>query len=140
MEGLEFLKEVSVWQLLLFILAVDKVFGWIKTKYKEGYKNTAQKEEHERKISELENSVSEIKNLVSELTTSIEISNESNRNQIKTTIVKEYNYFTRQGWIDNYSLDCIERLYDSYRKLNGNSYIKDLMVKIRELPNQEPLI
>lgn len=140
MEGLEFLQNISVWQLLLGILAVDKLRSWLQTKYKEQYKHTAHKEEIERKISELEGNVSDIKTILSELTTSIEVANESSKNQIKSSIVKEYNFFIKQGWIDNYSLDCIERLYDSYEKLKGNSYIKDIMVKIRDLPNNEPNI
>lgn len=66
---------------------------------------------------------------------SVDIMSISIRNIIKTHIVREYNYFTRLGWIDIYSLDCVERLYQSYSELDGNTYICDLVSKLRDLPN-----
>ena len=63
---------------------------------------------------------------------------ESDREDIKAWITDKYHFFTNQGWIDDYSLDCIELRYARYIKEDGNSFIFDLMVKIRALPNEPP--
>ena len=36
--------------------------------------------------------------------------------------------------IGKYSLDCIEAMYESYHKLGGNGFIKNIMLETRELP------
>ena len=43
-----------------------------------------------------------------------------------------------QEWIDDYSLDCIERRYKHYIDEGGNSFIGQLMIEIRKLPHQPP--
>ena len=40
-----------------------------------------------------------------------------------------------QEWIDDYSLDCIERRYKHYIDEGGNSFIGQLMIEIRKLPH-----
>ena len=63
---------------------------------------------------------------------------ESDKDDIKAYITKEHHYFVYQkGWIDDYSLDCIERRYDHYVAEGGNSFIKGLMEEIRNLPKKE---
>ena len=62
---------------------------------------------------------------------------QSDRDDIKADIVKQYHYFVEnKKWIDDFSLDTIERRYQHYKDEGGNSYIKGLMEKIRQLPNQ----
>lgn len=63
---------------------------------------------------------------------------ESDKEDIKAWITDKYHFFTHQGWIDDYSLDCIELKYARYTKEGGNSFILDLMVKIRALPTEPP--
>lgn len=60
----------------------------------------------------------------------------SDRDAIKAYITKEHHYFVYQrGWIDDYSLDCIEKRYTHYKEYEGNSFIKELMEDLRSLPN-----
>lgn len=63
---------------------------------------------------------------------------ESDREDIKAWITDKYHYFSHKGWIDDYSLDCIEQRYARYVKEGGNSFIGDLMSKIRALPTEPP--
>ena len=63
---------------------------------------------------------------------------ESDREDIKAWITDKYHFFTHQGWIDDYSLDCIELRYARYVKEEGNSFVFDLMQKIRALPTEPP--
>ena len=78
--------------------------------------------------------ISEIKKLIKNLEL-------MNKNDIKAWITKEHHHFTDPsiGWIDDYSLDCIEKRYSDYLALGGNSFILDLMQEIRALPKHPPL-
>lgn len=62
----------------------------------------------------------------------------SDKDAIKSFIVKEHHHFIEEEWIDDFSLDVIERRYTHYKEEGGNSYIHDLMQEIRELPNKPP--
>lgn len=60
----------------------------------------------------------------------------SDRDDIKSWIVQQYHYFYEQKQcIDDFSKDVIEKRYAHYVAENGNSYVKDLMLKIRSLPS-----
>lgn len=62
----------------------------------------------------------------------------SDRDAIKSFIVKEYHHFIEQQWIDDFSLDTIEKRFTHYKEEGGNSYICNLMKDLRELPNVPP--
>ena len=62
----------------------------------------------------------------------------SDMNDIKAWIVVQYHYFMTQGWIDNFSADTIEKRYTDYKKEGGNSYIKALIERMRQLPMDPP--
>ena len=60
---------------------------------------------------------------------------DSDMHDIKAWIVGQYQHFyVRQGWIDAYSADTIEKRYEDYKKEGGNSYIATLMEHMRTLP------
>lgn len=61
---------------------------------------------------------------------------QSDRDAIKSFIVKEHHYFIEQGWIDDFSLDTLEKRYACYKEEGGNSYVEDFIKEIRELPNR----
>ena len=63
---------------------------------------------------------------------------ESDKDDIKAYITKEHHYFCyEKGWIDDYSLDCIEKRYGPYVEEKGNSFVKSLMIELRSLPKQD---
>lgn len=59
----------------------------------------------------------------------------SDRDAIKSFIVKEYHHFIDKQWIDDFSLDTIEKRFTHYKEEGGNSYICNLMKDLRDLPN-----
>lgn len=64
---------------------------------------------------------------------------DSDKDDIKAFITRGHHYFCYQRkWIDDYSLDCIERRYRHYTEEGGNSFIKKLMDELRALPTTEP--
>ena len=62
----------------------------------------------------------------------------SDMDSIKSFIVKEHHHFIEEQWIDDFSLDTIEKRYTHYKAEGGNSYITDLMKDLRKLPNTPP--
>lgn len=64
-----------------------------------------------------------------------EIQSEAIRNIIKTMIVDKHEEAEDKGFISNYKLECSERMFDSYGKLNGNSYVEDLVEDLGSLPH-----
>ena len=138
MENLEFLKQISIWQVLVVVLAIDKIYHWVSVRYRESYNIARRHEERRDKITHLEEEVSSLKESVQNISASITLNNECNKNQIKSMLVEMYNTHTTIGWIDYYSLDSAERLFDSYKLLGGNSFVEDLMKALRELPLNNP--
>lgn len=64
---------------------------------------------------------------------------ESDRNDIKQSIVKDYHYFVeKQGWVDDFSLDTILLRYEDYKKEGGNTYVDTLISEIKALPKTPP--
>lgn len=87
-------------------------------------------EDHSKQINDLKDSISQIKELVNLLI-------KSDRDDIKAFITRQHHYFVYQkGWVDDYSLDCIEKRYEHYKDQGGNSFIKSLMMELRALPKQ----
>lgn len=77
--------------------------------------------------------------VLKELSTKIDMLIDSDKDAIKSYITKEHHYYCYQlGWIDDFSLDCLERRYQHYTDYKGNSFISGLMEELRNLPNQNP--
>lgn len=76
---------------------------------------------------------------LSEIMDRINLLVESDKDDIKSFITKEHHYYCyEKGWIDDYSLDCLERRYNHYKIEGGNSYIGELMEELRELSKNPP--
>lgn len=59
---------------------------------------------------------------------------ESDKCRIRGEIVREYRHFAKQGWIDEISLNYLNKQYEIYHKEGGNSYITGLMSQLNALP------
>ena len=81
--------------------------------------------------------ITNIKQSINKLETMINTLIQSDRDDIKAFITREHHYFVYQkGWIDDYSLDCIQKRYSHYVEQGGNSFIRGLMEQIRRLPKK----
>ena len=62
---------------------------------------------------------------------------DSDKDAIKAFITQRHHHYVyEKGWIDDYSLDCIERRYVHYNDQGGNSFIGNLMSELREIPRR----
>lgn len=125
----------------------DWAFNRIKAHFhKEITEDLEQKDLEERlndEITERKLLSSQLKQtleVIENLNQKIDLLIDSDKDSIKAYITKEHHYFTNPkiGWIDDYSLDCIERRYGHYQEEGGNSFIGDLMHDLRRLPKKDP--
>lgn len=146
----ELLSNYSLAQILLFIVALAVAFkkvadflDWIGNKIKQRDKNTVSEQEEQRlrdeRLDKFEEDIIEIKDSINSIGSRVDILMHSDKDAIKAWITKEHHYFCYQkGWIDDYSLDCLERRYGHYVEENGNSFIASLVDEVRDLPKQPP--
>lgn len=146
---MDLLSKFSISQILMFIVLLALAFkgvvdfiDWFKNKIKkhdEDFLNQTEKEENvDERIEKVESEVTQIIDSLENLNDSLNILIASDKDAIKAWITREHHYFCYQkGWIDDYSLDCIERRYSHYVEEKGNSFIYGLMQEIRALPKKK---
>lgn len=146
------LQDILIFMVLLAIAIKGAIsfFDWAKERlgrvYKKEYAETKTQEDLDAKlqqesvaIQKLEKNQAEMMTAMEELSNKIDALIDSDKDDIKSFLVKEHHYFCYQrGWIDDYSLDCCEKRYKHYVQEGGNSFIEDMMNEIRDLPKQPP--
>lgn len=145
---LDLLSTFTVPQIMMFIVLIAVAFkkiadflDWfsekINKKTKKQQSELDESKEYKQRLQDLEENVIHITENVDQIAAKINILMESDKDNIKAFITREHHYFCYQkGWIDDYSLDCIEKLYSHYVEEKGNSFILDFMQEIRCLPKQ----
>lgn len=58
---------------------------------------------------------------------------ESQRNQLKGSIVDRWERAAERGYVTAAELESANRMYDSYRALGGNHYVRALMEKMNSM-------
>lgn len=153
----DFLSEYSFAEFLvfalIFILAIKEginFIDWVKTKFRKATNKALEEKEEHDKIEE------EIKDLNSEkevfdkefkeaddrfkkIEDSIEMLIESDKEDIKAFITLQHHKFVyEQEWIDDYSMECLEKRFAIYEREHGNSFVLGLMNELRALPKRPP--
>lgn len=83
--------------------------------------------------------IEELKRSLKQLNKQVQLLIDSDKDDIKAFLTRQHHYFCYQKqWIDDYSLECIERRYNHYKEEGGNSFIKGFMEEIRALPKTPP--
>ncbi len=117
----------------------EKLEKAIQDEVAERKKQIQEMEEHHKKdVTEIKIQISDVATQMSNLTGKIDLLVESDKDDIKAFITREYHFFCdQQGWIDDYSMDCIEKRYMHYIAERGNSFVEQLMDALRALPRQK---
>ena len=95
-------------------------------------------EEHKTITSQILEIKEENKKMFTQQQTALNMLVASDIDDIKSYIVKQYHTFHAQGWIDDFSMDAIEKRFQHYINEGGNSYVHNLVEKLRQLPNHPP--
>lgn len=166
---IELLETYSLSQIIIFFivicLAIKEAitfYDWGKTRIQQGYnKNLKEKEdkdkiqneisditeffeEKEKKFNEKKEEMSanfkRINEQIDFLTDKINMLIDSDKDDIKSYITEKHHSFCyERRWIDDYSLDCLEKRFKHYEDEGGNSFVESLMEEIRELPKHPPV-
>lgn len=166
---IELLETYSLSQIIiffiLFCLAIKETvtfYDWSKTRIQQGYnKNLKEKEDKDKIQNEISNitkffeekekrfnekkeemnaSFIKINDQIDFLTKQINMLIASDKDDIKSYITEKHHFFCyEKQWIDDYSLDCLEKRFKHYEGEGGNSFVESLMEEIRELPKHPPI-
>lgn len=154
---IKLLETYSIQEIFLFLafflLALKEfltTFDWFKNRSSKRYEQEHQSsqlkedfqknlEKEEKAINKLESNQESLLKTVNSLSEKVDALIDSDRDDIKSFLVREHHYFCYQKkWIDDYSLDCCEKRYKHYVQEGGNSFVHDLMEEIRDLPKMPP--
>ena len=143
-----FFETYYLTQIIIFIilsaLAVKEfinLIDWFLNRGEKYFKNKNKEEDkfakYEEEIKALKENQEKMSESINKLSANVELLIDSDKDDIKSFITKEYHYFVEQkGWIDKFSFDCIEKRFNHYKDEGGNSFIEDLMNELRHLPKQ----
>ena len=131
------LKEL-IELLKYFYNILKKHFGKEEEEKKNDDKILEQLNELKKEHKEKKNDIQEIKEELVDNKNSIKRLVTSDRNDIKSWLVEKHHFFINQGWIDDFSMDTVNRRFSDYVEEGGNSYAESLVNAIRDLPNQPP--
>ena len=146
----QLLSTFSFGEIILFIVLVAVAFkeifnflDWVSEKIKKRdskHQNAISRDQKiDTTLEDVQKELKYIATTVDEINTEVNILKESDKDDIKAFITREHHYFCyTKGWIDDFSMDCIEKRYGHYVQENGNSYVADLMQDLRALPKQDP--
>ena len=154
---LELLQHYSISEIFLFIIllalafkSVVSFFEWLEERIKKAFNikfgKISEKEKMNKRIEDGENLTFQLREhqkrddeALQDLSKKIDILIESDRDAIKTYITKEHHKFCyNKGWIDDFSLDCLEKRFKHYADEGGNSFICGFMQELRALPKRPP--
>lgn len=131
--------------LLAFFLVLEISQGIDYFRKKNKNKND-EYQDREKRIANLEilehnseKTIQKIKNDLDEVKKNINLLITSDKDDIRSWITDKYHYFINLGYIDDFSLDCLERRFKSYKQEGGNTYVDSMMEELRALPRKNRL-
>lgn len=142
---IELLSTYSVGEILIFIVLLALAFkgvvdfyDWAKKKIRDRMgeitDGETEKDTIKNNIDELFKMQRAQKESIDKLTESVNLLIQSDKDDIKAWITEKHHYYCYQlKYIDDFSLDCIEKRYAHYKKEGGNSFVEDLMRDLRSL-------
>lgn len=153
----QLLKTFTPVQIILFLVlaaaaikCIIEFFDWaharLKNVFDKEYNATIQQQEIDKKfeatntkVKELEENQTRILNTLNSLDVKVDLLIASDKDAIKSDITKDHHYYCYvQKWIDDYTYNCCLKRYGHYTAEGGNSFIKDLMDDLKELPKRPP--
>lgn len=151
----ELLEHFTPTHIIMFIVLlcvaakeVIDFIDWVKGKIANRDKNVqeehTEKEELVETIEELqmrcqavENKYKGVTEVLNNISNKVDLLIQSDKDAIKAYITNQHHILCyERGWVDDYTMDCLEKRFGHYIEEQGNSFIEQLMNEIRELPRQ----
>ena len=143
-ELIQLFSQFNLGQILIIIIllglsakGVITFFDWVKERlYKLSNKQLKSKKTNEQ-IKDQEETINNLKKDVEKIQKSIDTLIESDKENIKAWITEKHHYYCyEKKYIDDYTLDCLERRFTRYEEEGGNSFVHNLMDDLRDLPRK----
>lgn len=142
----DLLKAFSWEQIILFtvllalaIKGLISFIDWVKERNNKAFKIAQKPIELQSTLQKHDEEIKDLHSSIDSLLQKIDLLIQSDKDDIKAFITREHHYFCYQKkWIDDYSLDCIEKRFDHYQDEGGNSFVETLMNELRSLPKKQP--
>ena len=143
-ELIQLFSQFNLGQILIIIIllglsakGVVTFFDWVKERlYKLSNKQLKSKKTNEQ-IKDQEETINNLKKDVEKIQKSIDTLIESDKENIKAWITEKHHYYCyEKKYIDDYTLDCLERRFTRYEEEGGNSFVHNLMDDLRDLPRK----
>lgn len=149
------LTQFTVGQIILFCFgiafAIKETIGlvkYFKDLVNDGYDSKIIKKEQiqfftdslnelKQESADTKEKIDELKEEFDNVNKKINMLTESDKDDIKGWIVSQYYHFMEQGWIDDFSMDTLEKRYGHYLEEGGNHYVHTLMKELRALPKDK---
>ena len=150
------LAEFSIGQIILFIILLALAFKgvvefvkWIRGYVRERVKKEERPDKlqeqleqmeqtHCKHIAQLQEKDEKLQRDIDEVASNVKILINSDKAAILDRITQQHHYFMRLGWIDDFSLETVEKRYRYYQEEGGNSFAEDLVMDLRKLPKTPP--
>ena len=143
-ELIQLFSQFNLGQILIIIVllglsakGVVIFFDWVKERlYKLSNKQLKSKKTNEQ-IKNQEETINNLKKDVEKIQKSIDTLIESDKENIKAWITEKHHYYCyEKKYIDDYTLDCLEKRFTRYEAEGGNSFVHNLMDDLRDLPRK----
>ena len=143
---LELFKNYTVGEVIIFIIIFAlgikqaiEVIDWFKNKIRKSNDEELTEQQRFEKIEEhlqkTDATLEKIRSFIKDSDDKLEMLIGSDKDAIKAYIIEKHHHFCYvQKWIDDYTMDCLERRYKHYVDEKGNSYVLSLMENLRKLP------
>ena len=142
----QLLNNYSLHEILIFLIVLAlgikgfiTFWDWAVDRLRKIFHKENQQDLDREKIHQLSENQEKLIDNMSKLTEKIDMLIESDKADIKAYITEKHHHFVYdKKWIDDYSLDSLEKRFNHYVEEGGNSFIGGLMSEIRQLPKAPP--
>ena len=129
-------------EIIIFIIIIAiaikqliTLIDWFKDRARKQIKQQDRPLQLEQATKRQDQELNQIRDCIKDLTKDVQLLMQSYRDSIKFSITKQHHYYVYQlGYIDDYSLDILEKRYAHYLSYGGNSYVGTLIDELRALP------
>ena len=143
-ELIQLLKQFDITTFLTFIIVLALAakgviifFDWVKERLMKMFNKQTKKQRQIEQLQQQENSIKELKNNMESIQSKMNLLIESDKDDIKAWITEKHHFYCyQQKYIDDYTLDCLEKRFTRYEAEGGNSFVHNLMDDLRDLPRK----
>ena len=143
-ELVQLLKQFDITTFLTFTIVLALAakgviifFDWVKERLMKMFNKQTKKQRQIEQLQQQEKSIKELKNNMESIQSKMNLLIESDKDDIKAWITEKHHFYCyQQKYIDDYTLDCLEKRFSHYEVEGGNSFVHNLMEELRALPKK----